>query len=264
MLERLRRDEDVLRVADALLTESSSELIVQRVSRIVTRIKRRAGPRRVKCAESVTWPSIQLQLVYDPDRRVELLVQEHLSSTDAPVHYVENSLICSLFGLLCWDAIFAPVRGAFFHPFQSGPADLGCPDFIARRRAAFDACLARLDSSEYVANILMTFSEKNGTSAPFVHWGAIDEPTLQLALMCIPVAHLKLYFARLLDDLSENATGFPDLAQFFPAARTYKLIEVKGPGDRPQDNQKRWLHYCASHRLPVEVCQVSWAEPAVA
>lgn len=92
-----------------------------------------------------------------------------------------------------------------------------------------------------------------------MHWLALDESLLQLALACIPVAHLSLYFARLLDDLSENATGFPDLVQFFPAARTYKLIEVKGPGDRPQDNQRRWLKYFASHQLPVEVCQVTWA-----
>ena len=29
----------------------------------------------------------------------------------APVHYVENTLINGLFGLLCWPAIFAPLPG---------------------------------------------------------------------------------------------------------------------------------------------------------
>ena len=104
----------------------------------------------------------------------------------------------------------------------------------------------------------MTFSQKYGTSAPFVHWHALDESTLRLALLCIPVEHLKLYFARLLDDPVENATGFADLVQFFLPTRAYKLIEVKGPGDRLQDNQQRWLHYCARHDLPMEVCRVSW------
>jgi elongation factor G len=67
------------------------------------------------------------------------------------VFYVENALINSLFGLLCWPAVFMALPGAFFHPFQSGPADLGTPDFTLRRAAAFDACLARLDDGSYRA-----------------------------------------------------------------------------------------------------------------
>ncbi|PJI51655.1 nuclease, partial [Methylobacterium radiotolerans] len=59
-------------------------------------------------------------------------------------HYVENALINSLFGLLCWPAVFAPLPGAFFHPFQRGPADLEAPDFHARRQAQFEACLPSL------------------------------------------------------------------------------------------------------------------------
>lgn len=37
------------------------------------------------------------------------------------------------------------------------------------------------------------------------------------------------------------------------------MIEVKGPGDRLQDNQLRWLDFCAEHGMPVEVCYVQWA-----
>jgi hypothetical protein len=37
------------------------------------------------------------------------------------------------------------------------------------------------------------------------------------------------------------------------------MIEVKGPGDRLQDNQIRWLHYFAEHGIPVAVCYVQWA-----
>jgi sulfur relay (sulfurtransferase) complex TusBCD TusD component (DsrE family) len=36
------------------------------------------------------------------------------------------------------------------------------------------------------------------------------------------------------------------------------MIEVKGPGDRLQDNQKRWLEFCARHDMPVSVCYVAW------
>lgn len=258
LLECLERDEEALQSARALLDEPASELIVQRVTRIVARLERRRDGKPVKRAGPVAWTSSELQLLPDPERRVETLVQAHLSRADAPVYYVENSLICSLFGLLCWDAVFQPVRGAFFHPFQSSPADLDCPDFVARRRSAFEACLKRLENGEHAEVILRTFVQKHGISTPFVHWSALDEPTLQLALQCIPAEHLKLYFTRVLDDLSENTSGFPDLVQFFLGTRSYKFIEVKGPGDRVQENQRRWLQFCANHDLPVEVCQVSW------
>lgn len=259
VLERLGRSDEALCAAKARLSQTQNELVVQRVGRIVARLERLSGSaptvRRAPCP----WPSISLQLRPDPQERVELLVGRHLTSDETPVFYVENSLISSLFGLLCWDAIFLPLRGAFFHPFQSAPADLDCPDFVERRHAAFDACLARLDNADHVEYVLATFRAKHGKAAPFVHWQAIDEELLTIALRCIDPQHLKLYFQRLLADPSQNATGFPDLVQFFLRSRNYKLIEVKGPGDRLQDNQRRWLTYCSRHQLPVEVCQVSWA-----
>ncbi len=65
------------------------------------------------------------------------MLRDHWHSDAAPVFYVENALINSLFGLLCWPAIFAPPPGAFFHPFQSGPADLSAPHLVQRRAAVF-------------------------------------------------------------------------------------------------------------------------------
>ena len=39
------------------------------------------------------------------------------------------------------------------------------------------------------------------------------------------------------------------------------MLEVKGPGDRLQDNQLRWLAFCEAHQMPVTVCYVQWQEP---
>jgi hypothetical protein len=76
---------------------------------------------------------------------------------------------------------------------------------------------------------------------------------------------LTLYFRRLLANLNENRNGLPDLVQFWPgrapAEQRYQMIEVKGPGDRLQDNQKRWMQFCVEHELPVVVCHVRWLEP---
>jgi len=63
-------------------------------------------------------------------------------------------------------------------------------------------------------------------------------------------------------DLRENRAGLPDLIQFWPLERRYRMIEVKGPGDRLQDNQRRWLKYCHSVDIPVTVCHVRWAQAA--
>ncbi|MFF7708928.1 VRR-NUC domain-containing protein [Pseudomonas sp. NPDC007930] len=200
----------------------------------------------------------RLDLCLPQASSVEAAVCQALAEEGAPVLYLENALFNSLFGLLCWPAIFAPVPGAFFHPFQHAPADLHQADFYSRRQALFEACLGELDSGSYQATILARFASKYGLASPFVFWGALSEPLLALALACIPPAHLKLLFARLLEDLKSNRAGLPDLVQFWPAEGRYRMIEVKGPGDRLQDNQLRWMAYFAEHGLPVQVCYVSW------
>ncbi|MBN3726924.1 VRR-NUC domain-containing protein, partial [Burkholderia sp. Ac-20379] len=165
-------------------------------------------------------------------------------------------------GLLCWDAVFAAVPGAFFHPFQRGPADLHAPDFRLRRAAQLDASLAELDTGAYRDTIARRYREKAGLQSPFVFWGALDDALLALALDCIDPRHLRRCFERLLDDIRTNRSGLPDLIRFWPAERRYELIEVKGPGDRLQDNQIRWLDYCVAHGVPVRVIDVEWAEHA--
>ncbi|MBB3192373.1 VRR-NUC domain-containing protein [Halomonas cerina] len=196
---------------------------------------------------------------------VERAVAEHLGHEAAPVYYVENTLIPGLFGLLCWEAIFAPLPGAFFHPFHAGPADLYRADFVSRRRERFDACLAELDTGQHGKTILATFRAKQGLASPFVHWGALTEPLLEQALAAIPAAHLRACFERLLGDIKANRAGLPDLIQFLPLAGPdaprYRLIEVKGPGDRLQDNQRRWLAFFQAHDMPVAVCHVTWETP---
>ena len=153
---------------------------------------------------------------------------------------------------------FNPVPGAFFHPFQSGPADLHHPQFRCRRRAEFDAGFQALADGKHRARILARYREKSGRLSPFVHWGRLSEALLAQALDCLPADHLALCFERLLADIAANRAGLPDLIQFWPAQRRYRMVEVKGPGDRLQDNQRRWLDFFIARDLPVAVCQVTW------
>ncbi len=265
VLERAGSDDAALALALQAAAAPESEEEQQRIARIVPRLQRRLGLAAQKAvgARAAQRGMLELARPLVPVA-VEYAVRDHLSTEDAPVHYVENALINSLFGLLCWEPVFAAVPGAFFHPFQRGPADLHAPDFRARRAARFDACLAQLESGAYRTTILRHFDTKAGLQSPFVFWSMLTRELLTLALDCLPAAHLKLWFERLLVDVRANRSGLPDLIRFWPHERRYELIEVKGPGDRLQDNQIRWLAYCVQHDMPVRVLDVRWKESMLA
>jgi len=59
-------------------------------------------------------------------------------------------------------------------------------------------------------------------------------------------------------DLRNNRSGFPDLV-LFPDCGSYQLLEVKGPGDRLQDNQKRWIRAFERFGIPYRVVNVAWS-----
>lgn len=260
VLERTTRYQEAFELASQAIATPGSDGELQLAERALTRLSRQLGLPTAKRIKAPTPARLDLQLPKLPWLAVEQRVQLHLHSTEAPVHYVENTLICSLFGLLCWPAIFAAVPGAFFHPFQHGPADLLTADFHPRRRALFAACLAQLDDDSYRHSIRQTYHDKFGIQSPFVHWGVLSEALLEQALDCLPAAHLLAWFRRLLGDIQANRAGMPDLIQFWPEEKRYRMIEVKGPGDRLQDNQRRWLAFCAEHGMPVDVCYVQWSE----
>lgn len=210
----------------------------------------------------VAVPTFELAIERPRDgSSVEYGVRDYLLEHEgegSEVHYVENGLINSLFGLLCWPAIFAPIPGAFFHPFQYGPADISSAGFFQRRSKEFGACFEELERGTYQETILQRFTEHYGIASPFVAWGLVDEPLLRMAFECIPAEHLALWFKWMVRDIRANKAGFPDLVQFWPRERRYRLIEVKGPGDRLQDNQVCCLGYMLEHAMPVSVCRVRW------
>ncbi|WP_191487948.1 VRR-NUC domain-containing protein [Pseudomonas sp. FEN] len=262
VLERLGAFQQAMDLALQAQDSPRSAEEQQHLSRILPRLRRKLGLPAMAKATPVPVPRLDLVLVHDPALSVEEGVARHLHEAQAPVHYVENTLINSLFGLLCWPAIFAPLPGAFFHPFQSGPADLHDEDFHARRAELFAECLAQLEDGRYQDGIRATFSAKWGLQSPFVFWNVLTPELLEQALDCLPAEHLKHWFERLLLDLRANRAGMPDLIQFRPSDRSYRMIEVKGPGDRLQDNQLRWLEFCRQHRMPITVCYVQWAPVA--
>ena len=233
----------------------------QHLLRIAPRLRRRLGHEKPARARPAAVERLNLRLpLPQQDWWVEGVVRDHLSQPDAPVFYVENALINALFGLLCWPAIFSAIPGAFFHPFHRGPADLHSPDFLRRRDKEFQLCLRQLDDACHADAIRATYQAKRGIASPFVAWDALTDELIEMALACIPAQHLKKWCQRILLDIHANRSGLPDLIQFWPAEQRYRMIEVKGPGDRLQDNQLRWLDHFSEHGMPVAVCYLQWLE----
>ncbi|MBF6632129.1 MAG: VRR-NUC domain-containing protein [Comamonas sp.] len=254
-----------LALAQTALQAPESEEELQKLQRMLPRLLRHTGApalrRRAQVAVvEAALMDIALPLPATPSS-VEYVLRDHWHRGDAPVFYVENTLITALFGLLCWPAIFAPLQGAFFHPFQSAPTDFAAPDFAQRRAAVFAQCLAQLDDGSYRSTILARWADKYGLQNPLVIWPALNEALLEMALLCIPAAHLRAMFARLQADPKNHRTGLPDLIRFWPAEQRYAMVEVKAPGDKLQDNQIRWLQYFAQHGIPAHVCHVTWQPP---
>ncbi|MFV3402765.1 VRR-NUC domain-containing protein [Pseudomonas sp. NY15463] len=257
--ERSEQWHAAYRLAQQMATAPANALERQALERMLPRLARKLGgpPQPRKRVAAVQ--SIELELPAElAVLGVEEAVRVHLQGQGGVAHYVENTLFNSLFGLLCWEAIFAPLPGAFFHPFQAGPQDLHDADFLPRRAALFERCLGQLDDGSHRQAIRDCRAAKHGLQSPFVFWHMLEDELLEHALACLPPAHLKACFERLLQDIRNNRAGMPDLIQFWPDEGRYRMVEVKGPGDRLQDNQLRWLEFCQQHGLPVAVCHVRW------
>jgi hypothetical protein len=261
LLERMKRFDQAWTIAadwqHAELSDAEAQGLARILKRLAAKVKQPAplAPQPPPLREfTLTLPQT--------GSSVERVVRDHLSSPEAPVFYMENTLINSLFGLLYWNTIFKPIPGAFFHPFHSGPADLLRENFVSRRQAAFDQCFAMLHDGGYRQQILNTYAVKQGITNPFVTWPALNDELLTLALDCIPALDLHILFERLLLNIREHRSGFPDLVRFYPenphTSPRYEMIEVKGPGDRLQDHQIRWLQFFASKGIAASVCYLRW------
>lgn len=165
--------------------------------------------------------------------------------------FSENRLFTTLFTLHFWDVIYAPIPGAFFHPFQAAPADVRHTDFVSKRRELWNHGFKQLKEDDG-RQILWNYHRQFGTTAWGVDWRLTAEH-IELALHCVSADHLSVIFQRI---LMGHRNGMPDLIRFFPDQKSYELVEVKGPGDAIQPHQRQWLRYFDQHSIPNRVCWI--------
>jgi hypothetical protein len=206
--------------------------------------------------DSQRYDTQTLNLALTQDLSVEQQVIGHLESTGKIALHTENHLYNGLFGMLFWDIIFAPVPGAFYHPFQREPADLMEPDFTLRRQSLFEARFDELESLVVRLSLLtLNWREKQGIANPFVAWKSLDLATFEFVLRLTPWSALKAIFKRLLSHFQSLRSGFPDLLVM--DTETYELIEIKGPGDKLQTHQIAWLNFLADQGIRTSVMTVA-------
>ncbi len=260
MLEKLGDYPQAWAGLQHLLESPLDEQETQAALRMAPRIARKAEVTFARC-QPVSLPETRLERAellpfWADDACIERTVAAYLHTGEEPCFYVENTLFNGLLGIWLWPEMFRSVAGAFTNPFQIAPLDLYDPLFLERRPGMQDLW-HQLESGHHREAMLATWRARNGIANALVNWEYLDEPLLSLALTCIPPAHLQAIFTRQLFDLRNNRSGFPDLIQFCPGRNEYRLIEVKAPGDKVQDNQRRWLEYFSRNGIQASVCHVS-------
>ena len=200
-------------------------------------------------------------------------------------YYTENHIWNALFALAFWDIIFLPLEGAFYNAYQHGPADLRTERFYLSRRDLIDTRITSISNDRsWAKKMLRRYREKEGTANAFFNWKRVSIDEVKIALNRIPKDHLVAIFSRMVRDLRNNSSGFPDLIVYPPVRVTpgrvtpvrgspkrsakqrfinpeevdspYLLVEVKGPGDQVQKNQKRWMKVFAKTGIPYRVVRL--------
>jgi hypothetical protein len=167
--------------------------------------------------------------------------------------HLENVLPLMLTGLAFWEVIFAPIPGAFTHPFQSGPHDLWWDDFAKPREALINEASQRLGQSSSVSKLLLDrYDLKLGMACDLVHWRAIDRDLLQSILDVLPGTVLVSLITTVIQCPGRCRTGFPDLFVAWPSG-DFAFVEVKGPTDQLQPQQRIWLRRLDAAGIPARV-----------
>ncbi|CAN8005255.1 unnamed protein product, partial [Ixodes hexagonus] len=200
---------------------------------------------------------------------VEEVALRHYSEQGYPqgIHG-EGSTFHALFGLLCWDVIYADgVPDAFRSPYQAYPMDLHSEGFFASREHSFLEAFETIRKSsveELAERVASTYASHNG-QAGLVQWEYFSSTQIQASgsLKDFELVHCfgPEVLWRLCDLLARNfrhrRSGLPDLVVWNPVDGRLKAAEVKGPGDTLSAKQVVWLRELLALGVDCEVCHVT-------
>ncbi|KAI1794637.1 VRR-NUC domain-containing protein [Ganoderma leucocontextum] len=192
----------------------------------------------------------------DEEVNVETLALQYYEEHGCKGFHCEGRIVTTLFGLLFWDVIFAPIPGAFETSFQSAPLDIVEDTFYYSRQELIDARLEGIRDGKAAEILEQTYDANTNVMCVGVRWDLFQKEDLLGIVRCMDTDVLVAICRLMCEDYGARAAGVPDLIVWHEDEGYAKFVEVKGPGDTLQENQKVWIDVLLQAGMPVEVCHV--------
>ncbi|KAJ1308730.1 hypothetical protein OPQ81_004421 [Rhizoctonia solani] len=192
---------------------------------------------------------------------VETFALEYYAIHGFKGFHSEGAIVSTLFGLLFWDILFAPIPGAFETPYQSAPLDLAHDSFFGSREEIINARLEELRNTPGAARHIVTrVYSREREREPWcvgLRWDLFEnEQELIEVVECLGGPALAAICRLLAEEYGSRGGGVPDLFLWNAIEKTCKFVEVKGPGDNLSETQKVWIDVLLGAGVDVEVCRV--------
>lgn len=197
----------------------------------------------------------------------------------------ENDYWSTVLSLLFWDIIFARVRGSVtvsrggyseeldpsyddnfnqhfdaFVGMNGMPSDMFTGDFARNRENLIKARYRQLMNLDIQSELVKSYNKHKGENCRLINnWNKFTLEDLQLPLNGIQKEPFLRILLRLIEDVAQYRSGFPDLI----GVRDGKIIfvEVKSEKDKLSYNQVNWISYLALDRkLDVEIFLINHSD----
>ncbi len=222
------------------------------------KIKKKLGQNYLKNTRK-KYPENTIELPNIQSESVEEAVLNHYYHQGWKGYYTESKIWAALCGLLFWDIIFSPRPNVFFNPYQRGPMDLFTANFYLENKEAIESRLEEfLFDNQWQDNLVNAYKERYKTANLLIDWKRVTIKTIQDVVNFVAKEDIINISRRIIINPAEFKSGLPDLLIIDPHEDQYFLVEVKGPGDQLQPNQRRWLNYFEKHKIPFFVQKVKW------
>ncbi|KAG2088829.1 uncharacterized protein F5147DRAFT_780837 [Suillus discolor] len=160
--------------------------------------------------------------------------------------------------ILFWDIIFLPIPGAFETPFQTAPLDIAEEAFYHARRDPIETRLKELEDGqgEEIVNRVEAEHRARKMWCIGVDWELVEEGEIVKIVRRLGGTALSVICHIVCEDYAGRCSGGPDLFMWNADTGKCKFVEVKGPGNSLQENQKLWIDVLLRAGTAVELCSV--------
>lgn len=116
----------------------------------------------------------------------------HSNNYLASRFHCEGRIVTTLFGLLFWDILFAPIPGAFETEYQSAPLDIAEDTFYLSRKSLIDKRIQEIRDGEAPA-IIERFDDRHRPTQTWcvgIRWNLFEKQDL------LEIAKVFIFFSQ--------------------------------------------------------------------